>query len=239
VVDIVFPTTSAPGTRPQESAGRLINAFVEKTLLGAPSQVIIRRVPGLQQVANNTDHIHTRGFLDTGGSSVFWILDDRTLSFDSSFTVTDLGALVGVDPITLAKNNAAVPNFVAVTALGCFNLFTASAPTNFADADLPASPTSVCSFHGYFVWSFGDGRIFASDLNSVSVDALSFTTEQGLFVRRVVPYGDRVYAFGDKWIGVYRDAGTIPFPFAREVTIPRGIVGTHAVAGWGRAGRRH
>lgn len=232
MADITFPTTSSPGVRPQESAGRLINAFVEKALVGAPSQLILRRTPGLSQVANVVGEEHTRGFLDVG-SEVIWLVDGEALKFDSSFTVTSLGALSGSDPVTVARNNASpTKQNLVVTSNGCFNLFTGSAPTAFADPDLPASPTSVCDFDGYFVWSFGDGTIWASDLNSVSVNALSFTTEQGLFVRRVARFAGRLYAFGDKWTGVYRDAGTSPFPFAREVTIPRGIVGTHAVAGW-------
>lgn len=229
--NVVFPSSSAPGTRPQESGGRLINAFAEKTLVGAPSSVIHRRSPGLQRMTMSNSFVHTRGFLDTG-SEVLWILDDRVLKFDAAFTVSDVGALTGTEPVTVARNNAATPDNVVVTDTGCFNLFNASPPTSFADPDLPTTPTSVCDFEGYFVWSFGDGRIFASDLNSVSVQALSFNTEQGLFVRRVVRYAGRLYAFGDKWTGVYRNAGTSPFPLAREVTIPRGIVGTHAISGW-------
>lgn len=229
---IIFPPTSAPGQRPQESAGRLINAFADKAPIGAPDKIIIRRSPGLERMAVADPRVHTRGFLDTGGTEALWIVDDRVLKFDSAFTVSDVGALNGSDLVTVAKNNAVTPDKVVVTSDGCFNLFNSSPPTSFADSDLPSSPTSVCDFDGYFVWSFGDGKIYASDLNSVNVNALSFNTEQGLFIRRVVRYAGRLYAFGDKWTGVYRDAGTQPFPFAREVTIPRGIVGTHAIAGW-------
>jgi len=231
-VNIVFPPSSAPGTRPQESGGRLINAYAEKTQVGAPSQIIIRRSSGLVRVATAADpSIHTRGFLDIG-TEALWILNNRVVKFNSAFTVTDVGALSGTEPVTVARNNAATPNNVVVTSTGAFNLFSGSVPTAFADSDLPASPTSVCDFDGYFVFSYGDGRIFASDLNSVAVSALSFNTEQGLFIRRVVRHSGRLYAFGDKWTGVYRDAGTSPFPFAREVVIPRGIAGTHAIAGW-------
>lgn len=229
---IIFPPSSAPGTRPQESAGRLINAFAEKGLVGAPSQVIHRRSPGLHRLANVTNRIHTRGFLDIGGTECLWIVDDRLLKFNASFAVTDVGALSGIEPVTTARNNAGPPNNLVVTDSGCFNLFSTTPPTAFADGNLPTNPTSVCDFNGYFAWSFGDGKLWASNLNSVTVNALSFNTEQGLFGRRVVRYAGRLYYFGDKWTAVYRDAGTIPFPFAREVTIPRGIVGTHAVAGW-------
>jgi hypothetical protein len=232
VPDIVFPTTSAPGTRPQESGGRLINAFVEKTPLGAPSRTIVRRSPGLELLTTNDDVGHTRGFLDAE-SVCFWVLDDRVRTFTSTFGLNDGGPLVGTEPVTFGRNNAfPTKQNVVVTENGCFNLFIGSGPTPFADPDLPAGPTSVCDFEGYFIWSFAGGQIYASDLNSVGVQADSFNTEQGLNIRRVVRYGGRLYAFGDKWTGVYRNAGTIPFPLAREVTIPRGIVGTHAIAGW-------
>lgn len=229
--DITFPTTSAPGRRPQESGGRLINAYADKAPVGAPSKVIVRRSPGLQRVAINNSHIHTRGFLDSG-TVAFWILDDRALSVGSTYAVTDLGALTGDQPVTLARNNNSPNDYVVVTENGTFNLFTGSAPTAFASPNLPGSPTSVCDFDGYFVWSFGDGTIFASDLNSVTVAADSFTTEQGLFVRRVARFAGSLFAFGDKWTGVYSDVGSVPFPFQRQVTIPRGIVGSHAIAGW-------
>ena len=229
---IIFPTSSSPGTRPQESAGRLINAFIEKTLTGAPSTVIHRRSPGLPRLAITNVSLHTRGFLDVG-SLCIWILDDKVLTFDNAFALNEVGDLSGIEPVTTARNNATpAKQNVVVTELGCFNLFDNAAPTAFAGGILPGSPTSVCDFEGYFIWSFGSGQVWASDLNSVNVNALSFNTEQGLLGRRVVRYAGRLYYFGDKWTAVYRNAGTIPFPLAREVTIPRGIVGTHAVAGW-------
>jgi hypothetical protein len=163
---------------------------------------------------------------------MLWVLDERVLVVNNSYDVEDMGELTGTDPVTFGRNNANPKQNLVVTADGCFHVFDDSPPAAYNDVDLPAGPTSVCDFDGYFIWSFGDGRIFASNLNDTGVSALSFTTEQGLFVRRVVRYAGRLYAFGDKWTGVYRDAGTTPFPLAREVTIPRGIIGTHAVAGW-------
>jgi hypothetical protein len=230
--NITLPISSAPGPRPQESGGRLINAFVEKAPIGAPSDTIIRRSPGLLKRTVATGGFeHTRGFLDCG-NVLLWILNNRVFSVISDFTTTNLGTLPGDKPVTTARNNAVIPQNLVVTEHGCFNLFTVGAPTPFADEDLPSGPTSICDFEGYFIWSFASGHIYASDLNTVDVNPLSFNIEQGLEVRRVVRFVSRVWAFGDKWCGVYKNAGTSPFPLARETTIPRGIVGTHAVAGW-------
>src|SRR5262245_43223430 len=222
MADITFPLSSTPGLRPQEGAGRLINAFVEQSLPGAPSKFITRRSPGLERKMNGAPYSHTRGFLEISTTEAFWVVDERVLKFDQTYSMNDLGFLAGSDLVTTARNNQTPHNFVVVTDVGCFNLLTGGAPTAFADPDLPASPTSVCDIDGYFVWTFGDGKIYASDLNSVAVNAASLNIEQGLFCRRGVRYAGRLYIFGDKWTAVYRDAGTIPFPFAREVTIPRG-----------------
>ena len=61
MVAIVFPTSSSPGLRPQESAGRLINAFVEKTESGAPGTTLWRRSAGLIY-GGSSSTLHTRGF---------------------------------------------------------------------------------------------------------------------------------------------------------------------------------
>src|SRR5215204_823740 len=61
MVAIVFPTSSDPGLRPQESSGRLINAFVEKSGAGAPGATLWRRSAGLIYGGSGSAP-HTRGF---------------------------------------------------------------------------------------------------------------------------------------------------------------------------------
>lgn len=247
---IVFPTSSSPGLYPQESAGRLINAFVEKAEVGAPGATLWRRSPGLFYLGAGTS-IHTRGFQEyiSAGDTVaggwifaFWALNGNLVGLVKDlitgiYTANFIGTLPGDDPVTMARNNKApIREAVAVTSEGCFIIADAVTgaiqPIAFLDTDLPIKPTSVCSHDGYFVWSYLDGKVYASELNSLDVNALSFNTEQGQAVLRVVSFSGRLYAFGDKWTGVYRDAGTVPFPFLREATIPRGLLNTHAIAGW-------
>lgn len=232
---IPFPISSAPGIMGQEGAGRLVNCYAESTERGARFPVVWRRHAGLNEIADtgSDTHIHLRGAILVS-STVILVFNTRVYSLTRSganYTLTNLGALAGSLPVTIAKNNAGTPNIVCVTDGGAFNLFTGSAPTSFADADLP-QPNSVCSHDGYFCWSIGDGRFFASDLNAVTVSSSSFTTEQGLVGRRVVSFKGKIFYFGDKWTGVYRNAGTSPFPFERELQIDRGLVGTNAIAGW-------
>lgn len=231
---IPIPVSSSPGVRPQEGAGRLINVFAEKTEPGARAPVLWKRTAGLRQVLEIASHIHLRGAILVG-STLIAVFDERAYTVTESggtFSSTNQGALAGDEPITVAKNNAGTPNIVAVTENGAFNLFTSGAPTNFADADLP-QPNSVAEINGYLVFTIGDGRIFATGVNNVSVATNSFTTEQSFGgLLRGVTFKGEFYAFGRTGIGVYKDIGASPFPLQRQFAIEKGIVGTHAVAGW-------
>ena len=230
---VPFPVTSAPGARPQESAGRLVNAYAVKTEQGARGPLKWVRAPGLLELANVSARGRYRGFIELNGN-VLAALEDRAVLITksgSNMSVTDLGALDGTGLVTIAKNNATpVADIVAVTEEGAFNLYTDDVPDNFADADLP-QPNSVSGVKGYFAFTIADGRLFASELNSVNLDALSFATAPGHLLRGVA-YRDEWFVFGDNFCQVYRDAGLLPFPFDLVATIPIGLAGTHAIAGW-------
>lgn len=231
--NIVYPTSSCPGVVPQEGGGRLINCYAVKNPQGARWPIRWPRTAGLREIANAADHVHCRGMIFVG-STLVTAFGERVYGVTESggvFTATSLGGLTGTDRITVAKNNAGTPNIVAVCDAGTFNLFTGSAPTSFADGDLPAV-NSVAAANGYFAFSTGDGVIWASALNGVSVDSnANESTEMPLY--RVVWHRGELFAGGPDGIKVYEDAGLSPFPFRyKKINIPQGFCGTHAVAGW-------
>jgi hypothetical protein len=234
MTDIPVPISSQPGVKVQEGAGRLINCFAVKNEQGARFPVSWYRSAGLRQVLSIASHSHLRGGILVG-STLIIAMDARAYTVTvsgSTFSSTNEGALAGDEPITVAKNNAATPNIVAVTENGALNLFTSGAPTAFADADLP-QPNSVSELNGYFLWTIGDGRIFASDLNAVTVSSSAFTTEQSFGgLRRGVTFNGEFYAFGATGFGVYKDIGSSPFPLSRQFAVETGLAGTHAIAGW-------
>ncbi len=233
---IVFPVSSAPGSVPQEGSGRLVNAYAVKTEQGARSPFQWKRSAGLREILNITGHSHCRGFIFVG-STLIVVLGERVYAVTLSgvtFSATNLGALAGTDTVTIARNNAATPNIVAVCDAGMFNLFTASAPTVFADGDLPAS-NSVAGLNGYLVFTTGAGEIWSTGLNGVTVATDANTNAQikpdGL--RRGVAFRGEYLAMGDDSIQVYEETGDDPFPLRyKKITIPHGICGTHAVAGY-------
>jgi hypothetical protein len=233
---IEWPASSAPGAHPGENAGRLVNAFAEPLGAGARGAMVLRRVPGLAPAA-------TSGFfgcraLHLVGDTLLAGFSGRVARVDlPNGTITALGELGGQDRFTIAHNNAATPDIVAVSEAGVALLSTSGAPTPFGDADLPTSPgpASVCFQAGYFFFGYADGRIFASGLNATTVNALDFTTAQTRpgGVTRLVPWNGELLAFGPGAIDVYRNADNATgFPYAHGDAIEKGLLGRFAVAGF-------
>jgi len=234
---LVFPTSSAPGLRPQEGAGRIVNGYAVKTEQGARGPLVWKRSAGLLDTgAAIPDHVHCRALIEVAGT-VLHVLDERVYSVTESgdvFTPTNLGALTGTDNITIARNNASTPNIVAVTNDGTFNLFAGSTPTSFADGDLPAV-NSVEGVNGYFIWTTSAGVLWASGLNAVSVasNANQSTQTHPHGLLRGVFFRNEYFACGPDGLSVWEEVGTSPFPLAyKKIFIPVGLIGSHAITGF-------
>lgn len=231
-VPINFPLSTAPGASPQESGGRLSNCYSEPL---EDKRVSYRRAPGLSAFAT-TGRTGYRGAILMPGSLVVAELN-RLISVDSSGAVSDIGALSGSLPVTMARNNLnPTPQLAIVTENGAFYSSGGSAPTSWPDPDLPG-PNSVAFQDGYFFWTIGDGRAFASDINSSSVNSLSFVTIQSRSsdaLIRGIPYKGVMLFFKTSSCEAWNDtANASPaFPYSRLQVIDRGLLGANAIAGW-------
>lgn len=227
------PLSTAPGSKYQESAGRLINGYAEPLGESAPNKFVIRRAPGLVNFGT-TERTGCRGFLEVAG--VLYVgFGTKLEKFTSAGGATvNVGNLNGTKKGFFARNNATTPDKWFVDPDGNIAVFTPTTVTNaWPDADLPAV-NSTCSIDGYGVFTTGDGRAFATDLNSTAVNALSFgkaeSKPDGL--TRCIAWGDKLLLFGPQTTEVLTNAGTSPFPFARNFVIPRGIAGPYCVTGF-------
>jgi hypothetical protein len=233
---IVFPVSSAPGITAQQGAGRLVNCRAVKTEQGARSPFRWPRTAGLREkLSNVTQHVGCRGLLLVG-STLLHVLGARVYAVTESGTAltgSNLGQLSGTDPVTIAKNNAATPDIVAVCDAGTFNLLINSSPTSFADGDLP-SVNSCFSANGYIGFTTASGELWFTGLNDVTVasDAFVETQLEGGLLRGAY-YRGEVFAMGPNGIKVYDETGNDPVPFEdKKIHIPVGLIGTHAVAGF-------
>lgn len=235
-----FPKSSTPGARAGEGEGRYMNC--EPVTEGERSYV--RRSIGLAQGAN-VGGTGVRGMLDVNG--VIYVVIGTAVKTVAGMTVTTLsGTISGTDGVTLARNNkvtgdTSTPDIVAVRESGGAYILTSSTVTAYSDPDMPTTVNSVDFLGGYFLFSLPDGRIFASELNSTDVSALSFATAESRAdgLRRIVVQGNIAYAMGGSTIEPYQNVGTSPFPLQRAATVlPTGLLTTMAVAGFEEAWNR-
>lgn len=230
---IPFSTQTSPGAKSQEGGGRIINGYVEELGDQAPNKTVIRRAPGLVNFGSSGCTGFRGSMLNNGVLYVAFNgkLEKWTSAGGASVNV---GNLNGTKRGFFAANNNTTPDKVFVDPDGNIAVFTPTSVTNsYPDGDLP-SVNSVDFLDGYLVFTTGDGRAFATDLNSTSVNSLSFGKAEakpdGLV--RVVAWGGRLLFFGNQTTEVWTDVGSTPFPFARSTVIPRGLAGPYCVAGY-------
>jgi len=240
-INIPFPLSTAPGAFNQEEAGRLVNCYAEplgKTLgatKGMPTPTVVwRKSPGLSQFGVSTN-AGFRGGILIGGTQLYTAWNEKAAIFDAGGSETVLGgALSGSEKVFWARNNKApTPDIVCVAPSSGAFLVTGSAVSSYPDVDV-GSPNSVGFLDGYFIFTYGSGKMQASGLNVTDINTLDFTTEQakpgGLL--RGLPFNGQYYAFGPNHSAVYSNtAEPTGFPFKRSYVIQRGLIGRYAVAG--------
>lgn len=229
-----FPKSSTPGVRPGEGEGRFMNC--EAVEEGGRSYV--RRAAGLSRLVA-TGKTGIRGLLDVNG--VLYVVWNGSVTTVTGVTVATLtGTIPGSDGVTLARNNrvtagASTPDIVAVREGGGAYVLTSTTVSAYPDGDLPATANSVTFLEGFFLFSVPDGRIFASELNSTAVNALSFATAEARAdgLRRIVVRGNLSYAMGGTTIEIWKNNGDSPFPLQRSPTVMQvGLLTTMAMAGF-------
>lgn len=231
---IPFPLSTSPGSRTQESAGRIINAYAEPLGQGAPSSVVYHRAPGLNSWGASVA-TGFRGAAEFGGQ-LYVAYSGRLDRYSSAGGNSVLwGALSGDAKGFFARNNAATPSLVFCDPDGNVAYTDAGGVLHngYPDPDLP-SVNSACDVDGYIVFTAANGRAYATDLNSLDVNPLSFATAEskpdGLV--RGVGYAGQLFLFGNYSTEVWTNVGTSPFPFARQYVIQRGLAGPYCIAGY-------
>jgi hypothetical protein len=227
-VDVPIPKGSLPGQRPGEGQGRLINTYCEMDA-GVPSW---RAAPGFSEFID-TMLDNCRGFAVV--SSILYVCQNTSvLTVTSNGVLTLLtGSVSGTGPVTWAQNNKSpLPDLVLCDGSNTYTV-TPSAVTSFADPDWP-SMRCVTALDGFIIGLTGGAQLWATDLNDITVDPLSFTQCQANpdGGTRVIRYGRQVFVFGEASCEVYDNQGLTPFPLQRSEVISVGLLSTFSIAGY-------
>lgn len=239
---IPFPQSSAPGERPQESAGRLINCYAETR---GDAGTVWHRVRGAS-VFGGANPPALNGVYRGGtvvGGLLYAAMGGKLTTLTEGAIANELGNLPGSEKIFIARNNRAPTPQLAVIADGTpFQVVNAANLQAYADPDV-GSPNAVCFHDGYFMFTYGDGTIQASLVNDLAINPLHKTTAEsnpdGLF--RPWSYQGQLYAGGPNTIEVFGPpVNATGFPLTRiGYHITPGLIGQHAIAGfepeWGYA----
>lgn len=226
---IVFPLSTAPGTRPHESGGRLINCYAEPLQDG---RAVRRRAPGYK-IWGTTEYGTPRGlFFD--GTTLFGAWEGKLVKWTAAGAGTDVDDLDGTDPVYFARNNKTpTPDMVLVTGSDAFT-FTGSAVTSYPDGDV-GSPNSVESQSGYFFFTYGDGSLRNTALNSTGMTSLDLAKAESRpdTLYRPIPFAGQMYFCGSFSTEVWANTGNATgFPYSFSHTIQKGLLAPRAIAGY-------
>lgn len=364
---IPWPNSSFPGNNPQESSGRLINAYAEPLGDGGPNAFKWIRSAGLSQFATTANAGYRGGLIVNGVSYETWANNASTVSAGGAVAAIGDGTFPGTKKISIARNQASpTPDVVAVdldngayvlgsasvlpatatatiggssfvsgdvvaltflnpalsitgsfpisvshtlgsgetattiatalaaavianAALAAANLTATSAgavitfdhqgsignqtsvvsgvtgtgnetvtfaptsgnlaggqgtfgafsgnPTVFNANGILPEPNSVCFQDGYFFFTIGSGQIYASAINGLTVNALTFITVQAkadVQLLRGIAFSGLLLAFTTGSCEVWQDAA-LPapnFPYSRIAVLERGLIQPNAIAGF-------
>jgi hypothetical protein len=96
---------------------------------------------------------------------------------------------------------------------------------------------SVAFQDGYLFFTMADGRVFATTINGLGMNGLTFITIQSrsdVTLLRGVAFSGNMFFFTTGHCEVWSDAGNPPpaFPYSRQVVLPYGLLQTNAIAGF-------
>ncbi len=239
-IKIPFALSSFPGANPQEGAGRLINCFAEP--LGepakpsAPAEQKWTGSAGLSQHAITGQAGYRGGLLVKNLSYEMFL--NTAVTVDAAGGLNILGAFPGNKKVSIARNQAANPDVVAVDVdNGAYQLSTGGAPAFYNGAGILPQPNSIFYQDSYLFFTIADGRVFATGQNALTMNALTQITIQSkadVTLLRGIAFSGLAFFFTTGSCEVWQDAANPApnFPYARATVLEFGLIQSAAIAGW-------
>lgn len=220
MTELRLPYRSNPGAYKLLGSPRLVNAYAEKTGDDNKAPYVLLPCAGLTALGSDVAG-NCRGMI--------WLEEDNKLyaifgyyAYDVSTTgtKTQVGFIGGTGPVSIARNDATTTQ-VVIVAGGFAYILENGAVTikkyKDGNGDTLFSPSGVTHAGGYFIFWQTDGTFWVSDLNSTTVDALSFATAEGDpdKLTAIIGQVNAAYMVGTKSIEYWTVTGAADFPLER------------------------
>jgi len=215
-----------------EGVAEFVNAFLEEHGDGSKTGFTAYAINGNAEFSTLVNGAGVRAMLEMPDRLL--VVANRSL-FEVSISGAAVnvggipGGLFGTEFVTMARNQANVPQAVIVVA-GFWYIYQGGALAQGVDDDLPP-PLCVMAKDGYFIFLIRDGRWWIVGPNTTDVDDLLFATAESQPDNNVMGAvrGPDVILFGEKSTEFFQYTGAADFPFTRSHTINVGCYAAGSV----------
>jgi len=199
---------------PNAADNQMVNLYPEIVPEGGKEPAFLQRAPGLRLLTTvGTGPI--RGLWQFAGFG-FAVSGNTLYRITPDWTVTPLGIIAGVGPVSMADNGTQM--FIAANGPGyVYNALT-NTFLQITDPDFPGAVT-VGYLDGYFVFNEPNSQKIwvTSLLDGLSVGPLDFASAEGSpdGLLSIIITNREAWLFGTNSVEVWYNAGTADFPLQR------------------------
>ena len=213
MTQIPIPFRSNPNDFSVLGASKVVNAYAQKNGDDSKNPLSLVPVAGMKTFGP-ADGTQCRGmiYLEDEGL-IYAVKGGRLTSLNSSGTLVEVGLVSGTAPVSMARNDAATQQAVI---LGGGFVYMVEGGL-LSSLGLEFTPIDVTFCGGRFVFAEDNGTFHWSDINSATVNALSFANAEanpdGL--TSVLGVGNTLYLAGKVTTEVWAVAESSRAPFVR------------------------
>jgi len=215
------------------------------TVTGAASGTggVVRMAVNSSSSAITGDQVQVAGVLGTteaNGVFPVTVIDATHIELQGSAFVhawTSGGTVTDITPPSTTMITFNPATGVMAGGTGTVGIVFAGAPLAYnGQGNLP-QPNGVCNQDGYFFYTIADGRCFASALNSLLINPLTYIRVQAkadVTLLRPIPFSGVLLLFTTGSCEIWQDAANPApnFPYARLVVLETGLIQSAAIAGF-------
>lgn len=223
---------SNPARDSYVSPARLINCYVEAAGEEGKIQTPIYARDTLDLWTTLTGGGPIRAALEVG-SYLYVVSGAALFRIDASKSAINLGAINAAGYITIAANNANVPEVCIASSAGNYYVWDGSTLASVSTAAVSTGTLSaITSKDGYILLGFNNGDFAISGINDAkSLDGLDVETAESHpdGITMVAKRGGEVLFFGPNSTEFYQNTGNVDFPWERSTSAHFGCYAPRSV----------